>query len=171
MQYKLPKRRFLPILLTGAFVSALLSLYILSRIFTVAAYLFPYGAALFLVMALYTVGRFLVFDTLYHLGDDYADFAFTVYRVYKTTSSPIAKVELFGKEELILLDRRGKKRLKKKKKLGVYTANLIPNTLYALFCEIDGVEGYILLELDEFAKNKINERIARAAHTYAIDER
>ena len=90
---------------------------------------------------------------------------------YDLGAKVIAKVEFFGKEELILLDRRGKKRLKKKKKLGVYTANPIPNTLYALFCEIDGVEGYILLELDEFAKNKINERIARAAHTYAIDER
>lgn len=157
MQYLLPKKRFLPILLIGILVAAAIS--------------FPYVTAVFIGASLYIIGRFLAFGTLYRLGDEYTDLTLTLYRVYKTTSTPIASVELDGTEKLILLDKIGKKELKKKKKLGVWTANLIPDGYYALICKgSDSQTGYILLELNDYAKNAIEERIIRAGTIYSVDK-
>ena len=170
MQYRLPKKRFLPILLIGALVAAILSFCILSRLNTPLALFFPYVAAVLFAAILFLIGRFLVFGTLYHLGEAYTDLTFTVYRTQKTASTPIARIELCGNEALILLDKQGKKAIRNKKKLGVYTANLIPDGYYALTCEIDGAVGYILLELNDYAKNALTDRIARAKAIYAIDQ-
>ncbi len=169
MQYRLPQKRFLPILLIGAFLSAAIAFYILSRQNALLMLLFPCITAALIVASLYTVGRFLAFGTLYRLGDDYTDLTFTVFRIRETSSTPIAAIELHGHEKLILLDKTGKKLLKKQKRLGVFTANLIPDGCYALTCEIDGTTGYILLELDHYAKKAIEERIARAKTIYSVD--
>jgi len=169
MQYLLPKKRFLPILLIGFFVAAAISFYILSRPHDILVLLFPYVTAVLTVASLYTVGRYLAFRTLYRLGDDYTDLTFTVYRVYQTTSTPIASFEFKGNEALIFLDKAGKKRVKKEKRLGIFTANLIPDGCYALMCEADSQTGYILLELNEYAKNAIEERIRRAKTIYSVD--
>lgn len=173
MQYLIPKKRFLPILLIGILVAAAISFYILSRPHAVLVLLFPYVTAVFIVASLYIIGRYLAFGTLYRLGDEYTDLTLTLYRVYKTTSTPIASVELDGTEKLILLDKIGKKELKKKKKkkLGVWTANLIPDGYYALICKgSDSQTGYILLELNDYAKNAIEERIIRAGTIYSVDK-
>ena len=170
MQYKLPKRRFLPILLTGEFVAAIFSFYIVSRLFPIVAPFFPYAMTFLVGASLYTIGRFLVFDTLYCLSDEYTDFTFKIYRIHQTTSTPIATLAFTGEEALFLFNKSGRKRLKKKKKLGVYTANLIPKDAYALTCTMDDKEGYILLELDPLAKEAIAACIARAKRVYTLDD-
>lgn len=170
MQYRLPKRHFFAILLAGGFFAAAISFYILAGQPASWALAMPYAATVMLAAGLYVVGRFLVFGTLYHLGDDYSDLTFTVFRVYQKTSSPIARFALDGSEELIAYDRRGRKQLKKRKKIGVYTANLIPQGYYAMTCQRDGEDCFILLELDATAKDALKARIDRARKIASFDQ-
>ena len=171
MQYRLPKKRFLPILLISAFLAAILSFYILSRQREILSLLFPYVTAIFTVALLYVIGRYLAFGMLYQLGEDYTDLTLTIRRLHQTSSLPIASIEFYGSEELICWDKQGKKRLKKEKRLGVYTANLVPDGCYALVCKIDGRSGYILLELNGYAKQAVEDRITRAKNIYSVDPR
>ena len=170
MQYLLPKRRFLPTLLAAAFLASAISCYILAKMNAVGALFMPYLATLSLAAALYTVGRFLVFGIVYCLGDDYADLSFTVHRVYQKTSTKIAQIELDGNEELTPYDKSGRKKLRRRKKLGVYTANLVLQGYFALTCTLDGIEGFILLELDKTAKDLLEARIQRAKLIHTIDQ-
>lgn len=165
MQYLVPKKRLLPILFIGFFLASAISFYILSRPHPILIWLFPYVVAILTVAALFVFGRYLAFGILYWLGDDYTDLTFTVYRVYQTTSTPIFSLDFNGNERLILLNKSGKKTVKKKKRLGIFTANPVCPNRYALMYE----SGYILVELDAYAKAAIEERITRAKTIYTID--
>lgn len=169
MQYRLPKKPLLPILLAGVLVAAAISFYLLSRPYAALVLLFPYLSAVVIVAVLYLFGRYLVFDTVYRLGDGYTDLTLTILRVHQRTSTPIAKIELCGNETIVLLDKTGKRTLKKQKKLGVYTVNLAPKACYALTCTLEGEEGYVLLELDAYAEKTLSDRIKRAKAIYTID--
>ena len=169
MKYPLIQKRLFPFLLIGVSVAMTISFYVLSRNDAAFSMTMPYVSAGCVVFVLYVIGRFLAFRLLYSLGEDYVDLSFTVYRIRETTSTAIFKIELSGNETLVPFDKKGKKSLKKKKKLGVFTQNLIPTYPYALTCEVDGVEGYILLELNEAYKKAIEARIERARRIASFD--
>ncbi|MBQ7364935.1 MAG: hypothetical protein IJW46_05000 [Clostridia bacterium] len=171
MQITLKKYKKLPSLLAGTLLAAAISFYILSRLATSFWMLlvFPFLSGLFLALTLYTVGRYLTYDLTYRIGGNYSDFTFSVHHIRQKESSVRATYEMIGSEELILLDRAGRKRLKKQKKLATHTVNLIPKSRYALFCTVEGESGYLLLELDESAKNALSALLKRANTLYSVN--
>lgn len=170
MHYKLTKKPFLPILLIGFLVAFTLSFYILSRNHAPLILATPYVAAGCVVTVLYTVGRYLAFGLVYTLGEDYTDTAFKIFRLRDTTSSVILAIDLCGDEEIVFLDKSGKKYLKGYKRSGVYTQNMLTPDRYALTTEEDGTRGYLVLELTPAAKEKLAEKIAHAKRINTFDQ-
>lgn len=167
MQFTLTKNKWLPSILAGLTLALSIALFLLSNLNIQGAFLLPSLSALCLVLTLFTVGRFLTFDMTYRIGGDYSDFSFSVHHIRQGQSKEVARYELLGTEELVLLDRCGKKKRKKQKKLAVHTANLVPKYPYALFYTLDGKTGYLYLELNDAARDALQSLIARAKEVYS----
>ncbi|MBR6769289.1 MAG: hypothetical protein IKM34_07375 [Clostridia bacterium] len=167
MEYKPPKKVAAALLLVAVLSSAAASLLAFAALGVGRRYLLIAASLLFFAVSFLIISRFVVFDCLYKLSDDYSDSYFSSYVFRKKRFYLEHKIEFNGKEELILLDKKGRKRVKKLPLRKDMTSNLIPKKRYALlFCE-ENTPVYITVELDEHFAALVKAKIDHAKKLYS----
>ncbi len=167
MEYKPPKKVAAALLTTAVLASAAASLLSFALFGIWRGYLLVAVSLLFFTASFLLISRYVVFDCLYQLGDDYSDSYFSCYVFRKNRFYLEHKIELVGKEELILLDKKGRKRVKKLPLRKDMTSNLIPKKRYALLYYEDSTPVYITVELDEAFAALIKAKIDHTKKLYS----
>lgn len=169
MQYRVPKKPAAALLAVGVMASAACSLLVFASLgIGKILFLLPASLLLFVLSAL-IVARFVVFDCVYRLTDRYGEYFFSFYILKGRQSYLSDKIEFVGKEKLVLLDKKGRKEVKKRQKYKDMTSNLIPHKRYALLFEKDGKACYAVLELGEAFASALNNDIRHAQMMYSSD--
>ena len=166
MEYKPPKKVAAALLLVAVLASAAASLLSFAMFGIGRGYLLVAASLLFFTISFLTISRYVVFDCLYQLGDDYSNAYFSCYVFRKKRFYLDCKIEFNGKEELILLDKTGRKRVKKHPLHKDMTSNLIPKKRYALLFYEDNTPTYITVELDEGFAAAVKTKIDHAKKLY-----
>lgn len=167
MQYRVPCRRGGALLVCCLLLGAAFSL--LALTFFDLDLLFHASAALLLMIFSALLARRYLFSTLlYRLSEEYVSPGLDFYRLDSKGSHHLGRIVLEGTEELLSLDRRGRKACRGVKKSGNMTANLLPKGVYALFYTDDeGLRRYVLLEAEPFFVEVLRAEIAHAARLYS----
>ena len=166
MEYKPPKKPAAALLLVTVLASAAASLLTFAAFGIGRSSLLVAASLLFFTAAFLVISRFVVFDCLYRLSDDYSNPTLSLYVFRKKRFYLEDKIEFLGKEELILLDKQGRKRIRKLPCCKDFTSNLVPKKRYALLFWEDGTPLYVTLELDSRFAARIRERINHANMLY-----
>ncbi|MBO7740236.1 MAG: hypothetical protein J6S34_01810 [Clostridia bacterium] len=167
MEYKPPKKVAAALLLAAVLASAAASLLSFALFGIWRGYLLVATSLLFFTASFLTISRYVVFDCLYKLSEDYSDSYFSCYVFRKNRFYLEHKIELVGKEELILLDKTGRKRVKKHPLRKDMTSNLIPKKRYALLYYEDNTPVYITVELDEAFAARVKAQIDHTKKLYS----
>lgn len=169
MQYRVPKKPHSTLLCVFAAMAgggALLCL-LLMRVGIGAVNLC--GALLFFVIASALVARYLLFDCALRLSERYGDFSLSFYTLTKNESHFADKIEFCGKETLLLLNRKGRKTVRKLKKHKDFCSNLLPDKRYALLFEKDGKTLYTVFETSPAFAKEIQAQIDLAKTYYTVE--
>lgn len=166
MEYRPPKKPAAALLLVTVLSGAAASLLTFAAFGIGKRALLIAASLLFFAVACLIISRFAAFDCLYRLIDDYSNPCLSFYLYRKKRFYFDEKIEFSGKEELILLNKKGKKRLKKLACRKDYTSNLIPQKRYALLYYEEDTAVYLLLELSETFAARIQKEIDRAKMLY-----
>ncbi|MBQ4120737.1 MAG: hypothetical protein IJD35_01845 [Clostridia bacterium] len=166
MEYKPPKKPAAALLLVAVLASAAASLLTFAAFGIGRAYLSLAASLLFFALSFLIISRYVVFDCLYKLGEDYSDSYFSCYVFRKKRFYLEHKIEFNGKEALILLDKAGRKRVKKLPLRKDMTSNLIPKKRYALLFYEENTPVYITVELDEGFAALVKAKIDHAKKLY-----
>ncbi len=169
MQYRVPKKPKGAMLVVAFLLAAAASMLTLAILRIGFLSLDLAGAGLFFLAASLVIYRFVKFDCVYRLGDEYGDCFIAVYAIRGGKSYLIGKIECIGKEELILLNKSGRKKLKKRRKLQDFTSNLIPDKRYALLHEQEEMRVYTVIEASEPFAEALRRQIEEAKKLYGID--
>lgn len=174
MEYRLPKKGFAAVLLSGMLLAAGLTFFILAALSgagqtgRLLSGWYYAASLLFLPTAALLLRRYFLFDYLYRLEEEYASPGITFFRVFRgkrggqERSVRLGQVLFDGSEEFFPLDRKGKKKLKGLRREGSMTANLFPVKKYALIFTIDGERRYLILEAEDFFVPLLEAKLAHA---------
>ena len=166
MQYQPPKKPAASLLLASVFLAGAASLLVFSSLGIGKAYLLLASALLLMVLSFLVITRYVAFDCLYRLGDKYSEPFFSCYVYRGKRFCLVDKIEFIGKEELLLLDKKGRKAIKKLPCRRNITSNLIPKHRYALLYEDEGKTVYMTVELDSTFATLVKDKIAHAKKLY-----
>ena len=164
MDYQPPKKPAAALLLVTVLASAAASLLSFAAFGIGRAYFLIAASLLLFALSFLLISRFVVFDCLYKLGDDYSHPSFSYYIYIKGRFYLDQKIELDGREELFLLGRKAIKKLTCRKEM---TSNLVPQKQYALLFYEEDTLTYITVELDEGFATLVREKINHAKKLYS----
>jgi len=166
MAYKPPKKVAAALLTAAVLASAAASLLTFALFGIGRRYLLIASSLLFFAVSFLIISRYVVFDCLYKLDGDYSDSYFSCYVFRKKRFYLEHKIEFNGKEALILLDKKGRKKVKKLPLRKDMTSNLIPKKRYALLYYEENTPVYITVELDEHFATLVKAKIDHAKKLY-----
>ena len=167
MDYQPPKKPAAALLLVTVLASAAASLLSFAAFGIGRAYFLIAASLLLFALSFLLISRFVVFDCLYKLGDDYSHPSFSYYIYRKGRFYLDNKIELDGREELLLLNKAGRKAIKKLTCRKEMTSNLVPQKRYALLFYEEDTLTYITVELDEGFATLVREKINHAKKLYS----
>lgn len=167
MSYQPPKKPAAALLLVTVLASAAASLLSFAAFGIGRAYFLIAAALLLFTLSFLIISRFVVFDCLYKLGDDYSRPSFSCYFYKKGRFYLDNKIEFDGREELLLLNKAGRKAIRKLPCRKEMTSNLIPQKRYALLFYEDNTLTYLTLELDEGFATLVREKISHTKKLYS----
>ena len=167
MDYQPPKKPAAALLLVTVLASAAASLLSFAAFGIGRAYFLIAASLLLFALSFLLISRFVVFDCLYKLGDDYSRPSFSYYIYRKGRFYLDNKIELDGREELLLLNKAGRKAIKKLPCRKEMTSNLVPQKQYALLFYEEDTLTYITVELDEGFATLVREKINHAKKLYS----
>ena len=167
MDYQPPKKPAAALLLVTVLASAGASLLSFAAFGIGRPYLLIAAALLLFALSFLIINRYVVFDCLYKLGDDYSHPAFSCYVYQKGRFYLDNKIELDGREELLLLNKAGRKAIQKLPLRKDMTSNLIPKKRYALLFYEENNPVYITVELDENFASLVKAKIDHAKKLYS----
>ena len=167
MEYTPPKKVVAALLLVAVLASAAASLLTFALFDIGRSYLLLAVAFLFFSVSFLLISRYVVFSCLYKLGENYSDSYFSCYIYRKKRFYLDCKIEFNGKEELFLLDKVGRKRVKKLPLRKDMTSNLIPKKRYALLFYEESTPMYITVELNEAFASLVKAKIDHAKKLYS----
>ena len=167
MEYRPPKKPSASLLLVAVLSSAAASLLAFATLGVGISYLLLAAAFLFFALSFFIISRFVVFDCLYRLDDDYSNPSLSCYVFRKKAYYLEEKIAFSGNEELLLLNKRGKKAIRKLSCRKDITSNLIPRRRYALVYDEENTRTYLVLELDDKTAARIAASLGRTKKLYA----
>ena len=167
MDYQPPKKPAAALLLVTVLASAAASLLSFAAFGIGRAYFLIAASLLLFALTFLIISRFVVFDCLYKLGEDYSCPSFSCYVYKKGRFYLDEKIEFSGSERLLLLNKTGRKAIKKLPCRKDMTSNLIPKKRYALLFLDDNTPTYITVELDEGFAALVREKINHAKKLYS----